>query len=85
MKGRGTQSVDEEPGARSKARTSGWTIAAVVIGNIGLVPFLVAATLDSIGVIDIGNGLGFGLLLWLCGGIAAVLVAIGEFSDRSAP
>ena len=54
-----------------------WYLAAAVIGGCGLVPFLVVMLLHSVGAINAGSGLGVGLLLWLCGFIAAVCVVIG--------
>jgi hypothetical protein len=61
---------------------NGWFVAAGIIGACGLVPFLVSAILNSLGVIKMGTGLGLGLLLWLCGFLAAVLLAIGAVVER---
>jgi hypothetical protein len=76
LKRRG-RSVDE-PLRVKKASGRPWFAAGTVIALLGFIPFVVAASLNSLGIVDIGSGLGFGLLLWFCGATAAVLFIIGE-------
>jgi len=66
----------------ARSGRNGWFVAAGVVGACGLVPFLISSILNSVGAINTGSGLGFGLLLFFCGFLAAILFAIGAVAER---
>lgn len=72
----------QEPTLQHQSSGRAWLLAAAVVFLIGLVPFVVAVALDRSGVIEMGNGLGLGLVLWLSQVIAAVLLLIGDARAR---
>jgi hypothetical protein len=80
------RAASEEAGGTSSQETRGRrntaVIAGVVIISIAIAQFLVFVALDAAGVIDIGNGLGCGLVMWFGAGIGFVVASIGTLLHR---
>jgi hypothetical protein len=56
-------------------------IGGLLLATLGFGQFLFFLGLDSIGVIEVGNALGHGLLLWICAAAGAMLILAGVLLD----
>ncbi|MBK5260380.1 MAG: hypothetical protein JJE51_12355 [Thermoanaerobaculia bacterium] len=52
-------------------------MAGLVMAFIAILQFFVAAALNALGMIDIGNGLGCGLVMWFGAGLGLLLAIVG--------
>jgi hypothetical protein len=54
-----------------------------IVAVSGLLPILIGTILNALGIVNIGSGLGLGLLFFFCGLLAAVLFVVGSLLERS--
>ena len=47
------------------------------IAALGILQFLFFLGLDWVGVIDVGNGVGLGMLMWLCVALGGLVLGVG--------
>jgi hypothetical protein len=72
----------QPPQERRKDHARVWFIAGIIVGLCGVLPFAIGAVLDTLGIVNIGNGLGLGLLLLFGGGLAGLLFLVGAIVQR---
>lgn len=51
------------------------------IAALGILQFLIFLGLDWVGVIDVGNGVGPGMLMWLCVALGGLVFGVGISID----
>lgn len=70
--------MKKETSLKSRSGKLHWTlIVGLIIFMLGVGPLLVGGLLDELGIIDIGNGLGLGLLFTVSIGPSIILIIIG--------
>lgn len=68
-----------------KTYTNAWTVAAAVAVVLGTGPLVIGGLLDTLGFVDIGTGLGFGLLHIVTLPVAVICFAMGLVRANARP
>lgn len=75
--------MTKETSLKSRIGKLHWTlIVGLIIFMLGVGPLLLGGLLDELGIIDIGNGLGFGLLFFVSFWPSVILIIIGVIITR---
>ena len=67
---------------RRKDHARGWFIGGIIVGVCGVLPFVIGAVLDTLRIVNIGNGLGLGLLLFFGVILAGLCFLVGAIVQR---